>query len=289
MTTIIRQALFSTENVLINNGFEEGRLEAELLLCHMLRISKTELHIRLDEKLSNKQSNELDSLIQRRVEHEPVAHIVGHKEFFGLDFSVTPDTLIPRPETELLVEKTLEIAGEWTLQGGLIADIGTGCGAIAVALAVNLPTVEVYGIDISSDALEVAASNSKKHNVSNRINLFKGDLLEPLPCAVDIMLANLPYISDGAMSGLSDDIRMFEPKVALAGGPDGMYEIKRLLIQAGEKLRTGGSLLLEMGPEQIATVTNLASKYFPEATVEVMRDLNGCERVICIKKDIRKV
>lgn len=289
MTASISQAIFSAKNVLEEKGFDEGRLEAELLLSHVLDLSKTEIHTKLDEKLSLKQSRELDSLIQRRLNHEPIAYIMGHKEFFGLEFYVTPDTLIPRPETELLVEKALEIAKERSLQGGLIADIGTGCGAIAISLAVCLTNIEVYGIDISPTALEVAASNSKKHHVSNRIDLIEGDLLEPLPQPVDIILANLPYISDCRMRELSDDIRVFEPHVALSGGPDGIYEIRRLLDQAGEKLCAGGALLLEISSEQKATVTSLALKYFPEAAVEVISDLSGYERVICIKKDIREV
>ena len=215
MTASISHAIFSAKNVLEEKGFDEGRLEAELLLGHVLDLSKTEIHTRLDERLSLKQSRELDSLIQRRLNHEPMAYIVGHKEFFGLEFYVTPDTLIPRSETELLVEKALEIAKERSLQSGLIADIGTGCGAIAISLAVCLTNIEAYGIDISPTALEVAASNSKKHHVSNRINLIEGDLLQLLPQPVDIILANLPYISDCRMRELSDDIRVFEPHVAL--------------------------------------------------------------------------
>ena len=203
---------------------------------------------------------------------------------FGLDFYVTPDTLIPRPETELLVEKALEIARDKCLQGGLITDIGTGCGAIAISLAVHLANIEMYGIDISRGALEVAGANSEKHHVTNRINLIEGDLLEPLPQPVDIILANLPYVSDSRMGELSDDIRVFEPKVALSGGPDGINEIKRLLIQAEEKLCAGGALLLEISSEQKAMVTDLAFKYFSEAAVEVISDLNGHERVIWIKK-----
>ncbi|PIU55255.1 MAG: peptide chain release factor N(5)-glutamine methyltransferase, partial [Chloroflexi bacterium CG07_land_8_20_14_0_80_51_10] len=200
------------------NGIEEAHLEAELLLRYVLGIGRAELHIRLEDTLSSKQAQELNQLIQRRLSHEPTAYITGHKEFFGLNFYVSYSTLIPRPETEMLVEKALELASNCSSM--TIADVGTGCGAIAIALAVHLAQAEVYAIDISAPALEVAALNSERHDVASRVHLLQGNLLQSLTDSVDLILANLPYVSDQGMRRLSDEIRLFEPKLALSGGPD---------------------------------------------------------------------
>lgn len=299
----VREALRKAIETLTLRGFQEAPLEAELLLRHLLAFSKVELHLRLEDSLSAKQTQELDQLIQRRLGHEPIAYITGHKEFFGLDFRVGCDTLIPRPETELLVEKALEMAGNRTSLA--IADVGTGCGAIAVALAVHLPQAEVYAVDISAAALEVAALNCERHQVASRVHLLQGDLLhpvtglapEPLPRnpardllsqeqagpGLDLILANLPYVNDREMGELSDDVRLFEPALALSGGPDGLRQIGRLLAQAEDKLRPGGAVLLEISPGQRAAVVDFARSRFTTAAVTVLPDLAGDDRVVVIE------
>ncbi|MCL0036011.1 peptide chain release factor N(5)-glutamine methyltransferase [Dehalococcoidia bacterium] len=278
----VKEALGKAIETLTLKRFEEAALEAELLLRHLLGFSRVELHLRLEDSLSAEQTQELDQLIQRRLGHEPIAYITGHREFFGLDFHVSCDTLVPRPETELLVEKALELAGNRTLLA--IADVGTGCGALAVALAVHLPQAEVYAVDISAAALEVAAFNCERHRVTSRVHLLRGDLLQPFACqGFDLVVANLPYVNDREMGELSDEVRLFEPAPALSGGPDGLRQIGRLLAQVEDKLRPGGAVLLEISPGQRAAVVDLAGRYFPGATVKVLPDLSGDDRVVVIE------
>jgi release factor glutamine methyltransferase len=214
--------------------------------------------------------------------HEPTAYITGHKEFFGIDFKVSPSTLIPRPDTELLVETAIKLANAALPQSCLIADIGTGCGAIAIALALHLPQAKIYAIDISAAALEVAEINCQKHRVSNRVRLLQGDLLEPLPEPVQLIVANLPYISEPELAKLPLEISMFEPQLALAGGKDGLVQIEKLLSQARGKLLSGGAVLLEIGYDQGSAVKDLARKYFTSARVSVATDLSGLDRVVTI-------
>ncbi len=276
----VRQALQdATESLL--QGFEEGRLEAGILLSRVLGINRSELISHLEDTLSSDQTKELDQLIRRRLNHEPVAYITGNREFFGLDFHVTPATLIPRPETEFLVEKTLDLARSRAVS---IADIGTGCGAIAIALAVNLPEALIYAVDISITALEIARGNSQRHGVADRIQLLHGNLLQPLDDrGMDIIVANLPYVSNQEMAELSEDIRRHEPELALAGGPEGLDYIDRLLAQAGEKLHSGGAVLLEIGCGQGDAVVELVGKYFAGAGVNVLSDLGGNDRVVVVE------
>jgi release factor glutamine methyltransferase len=224
----------------------------------------------------------LSHLIQRRIGHEPTAYITGHKEFFGIDFKVSPSTLIPRPDTELLVETAIELANTAFPQSCLIADVGTGCGAIAIALVLHLPQAKIYATDISTAALELAKSNCRKHRVSNRVSLLQGDLLEPLPEPVQLIVANLPYISEPELPKLPLEISMFEPQMALAGGTDGLMQIERLLSRASSKLSSGGAILLEVGYDQGPAVKALAQKRFPTAKVSVVTDLSGLDRVVKI-------
>lgn len=214
---------------------------------------------------------------------EPTAYITGHKEFFGIDFQISPGTLIPRPETELLVEKAIELANTAFPQSCLIADIGTGCGAIAVAIALHLPEVKIYASDISPAALEAARINCLYHGVSDRITLLQGNLLDPLPEPVHLIVANLPYIRETELAKLPPEISMFEPQIALAGGTDGLKQIERLLSQAERKLLPEGAILLEIGYDQGQTVSKLAEQYIPDSRVNVITDLAGLDRVVIIQ------
>ncbi len=281
----VRQALQNAMESLLRAGFEEGRLEAGILLSHMLGINRSELISHFEDILSPAQTEELEQLIRRRLNYEPVAYITGYKEFFGLDFHVTPATLIPRPETELLVEKALDLARDRIVS---IADIGTGCGAIAIALAFNLPESIIYATDISLTALEITGENARLHGVADRIQLLHGDLLQPLDRGVDIIVANLPYVNCQEMADLSKDIRRHEPELALAGGPEGLDYIDRLLAQAGEKLRPGGAVLLEIGCGQGDAAVELVKKYFAGAGVKVLPDLSGNDRVVMVEIGGRK-
>jgi len=294
----IKVALHQASKTLATHAIEDAPLEAELLLMHLLGIDRAKLYGRLDEELSPDDEQALDQLINRRLSHEPTAYITGHREFFGHDFHVAPGVLIPRAESELLVEKAFfELVGmleedetvekilptEGELETPVklrIAEIGTGSGAIAISLALLLPKAKIYATDVSARALEIARINLEKHGVQDRVHLLQGDLLDPLPEPVDIIIANLPYVKDEELNGLSAEIRMYEPMVALVGGRDGLDKVRQLLVNAPEKLRPGGSVLLEIGPGQGPVVTAWAKDLFPGAKVELAHDLSGRERVL---------
>jgi len=276
----LKQALAQIRRTLASHRIEEPDIDAELLLRHATNLSKDNLYIQYNRGLTDKESHILYDLIQRRLKGEPIAYILGYKEFFGLDFEVNPSVLIPRPETELLVEKALDFARQQNIR--LIADIGTGCGAIAIALAKHLPNAKIYAVDISDDALQIAKTNCKKHDVENYVQLLEGNLLEPLPKTVDLIVANLPYIRNDDWANLHTEIKANEPKAALAGGIDGLDVIKELLSNTKDKLRPNGAILLEIGYDQGEATLKLAKAYFPKAKTEIYTDLSGLDRVVSI-------
>ncbi len=282
----VEEAFQKTAEALRSIGIEEPRLEADVLLRHLLGLTREQLYLNLADAVSLKQQRDLAQLVLRRMQREPLAYITGHREFFGLDFLVTPDTLIPRPETELMVERALELTrnGRHSLHSA--ADIGTGCGAIAVAMAVTMPSLTVYATDISSSALEVAVNNCRRHGVSGRVHLKEGNLLEPLDHPVDLIVANLPYVSDSEFASLSDDIRLFEPWLSLNGGPDGLHHTRELIAQAKDKLNPGGVILLEISPYREKAVVDFARDFFPGANVEALTDLAGHKRAIEIESAV---
>ncbi len=271
----LRECLSCGRGILASCDIEYPSLESEVLLRQALKLSRVQLYLDLDLKLSPEQEDAFWQLAERRMKGEPTAYISGHREFYGLDFAVTPSVLIPRPETELLVEKTLSLAGSYSLP--VIADIGTGCGAIAISLALKLPRAKIYATDISASALEVAQTNCLKHGVTGRVSLLQGNTLEPLPLPVDFIVSNPPYVKEEEISADS-----FEPVLALNGGADGLEPIRRLCHQVGGKLRPGGYLLLEIGQGQKAAVTSLLGSLFPLAEIEVSPDLSGIDRVVSL-------
>ena len=280
----LSEALQSTKHTLSAAEIEDAEIEAELLLCHILRASKTQLYTEAERALTSVEISSLHHLIQRRLLHEPTAYILQHCEFYGIDFYVDYRTFIPRPETELLVEKAIEFAHRHfpPEKQFTIADIGTGNGAIAISLALALPQAKFYATDISASALQVAEVNCRYHKLDSRVELLQGNLLEPLPQPVDIIVANLPYIKNCELQGLSPEIINFEPMVALAGGEDGLDKIRRLLEQVQGKINPGGCLLLEIGQEQGKTAPTLINSYFPKANIELSPDLGGIDRVVKI-------
>ena len=279
----IKQALSQACRILAANSTENASLESELLLRHALKVSRVQLYLDLSRELSPEQEETFGHLIRRRLNGEPSAYITGHREFYGLDFYVDPGVLIPRPESELLVEKALQLAQSHHI--ATIADIGTGCGAIAISLALNLPEVKIYATDISASALEVALINCQKHGVVDRICLLHGDMLDPIPEPFDLIIANLPYVKESEVS--QKRLANFEPQLALNGGSDGLEKVRQLCQQAGSKLRPQGCLLLEIGQGQGKTVTTFLHGLFPEVAVEVAPDLSGIERVVslCLTPD----
>ena len=274
----IRQVLSRAGEMLATNNIEDPPLESELLLRHALKIDRVQLYLELDRQLSPDQSEQFWLLVERRLNNEPSAYIVGYREFYGLDFYVDSSVLIPRPETELLVENALEFARRRPLS--TIADIGTGCGAIAISLALNLPQTKIYATDISAAALKVASANCRKHSVADRVSLLEGNMLEPLPEPVDLLVANLPYVSELELSRVNT--LGFEPSLALNGGPDGLEKIRRLCTQVKEKLHPGGCLLLEIGQGQGEAVTTFLGNLFPAARIELIPDLSDIDRVVSL-------
>ena len=270
----LKQALRRARDVLTESNVDDAPLEGELLLRHTLKIDRVQLYLELDKELTPKQEQTFRRLLERRLNGEPAAYITGRREFYGLDFNVSPAVLIPRPESELLVETALTLAKNRPLF--TIADIGTGSGAIAISLALTLAQSKIYATDISAAALKVARLNCRKHGVSDRVRLLEGNLLEPLPEPVDLIVANLPYVSQSELNP------QFEPPLALDGGANGTESIEQLCRQAGGKLKSGGSLLLEIGQGQREAVTAILHNIFPGGEVEVAPDLAGIDRVVVL-------
>ena len=256
-----------------------ARLDAELLLAHALGWQRARLLAEGRLPLEQPQEAAFHSMVARRAALEPIAYLVGHKEFYGLDFEIDPRVLVPRPETELLVELAFERLNVRMFERLNIVDVGTGSGAIAVALAVHLPIARLIAIDISRDALELARRNMERHAVAERVRLIQGDLLDPLDEPVDLIVSNPPYT---ILSEIDEGVRRYEPRQALDGGADGLDLYRRLLAAAPAKLRPGGAILLEIGATQAAAVTELARRSFPEAAVSVHQDLAGRDRVVVI-------
>ncbi len=253
---------------------DSPRLEAEVLLAHVLGASRTMLLTHPEHTLALDQLSNYQSLISRRASGYPLPYLTGRVEFYGLEFEVTPEVLIPRPETETLVD--LAIAR----QPMSIVDVGTGSGCIAVSLAVRLPEAVVYAIEISPAALAVARRNVERHGVAGRVRLMAGDVLSPRPGPVDLIVSNPPYIPTGECGSLPASVRDHEPRLALGGGPDGLAVVQQLLAQAPAVLRPGGGMLIEIGADQGEAATHLARTFFPHATVRLHPDLAGHDRVL---------
>ena len=273
------EALKRARELLIRHKIEEAELEAELLLRHTLKIDRAQLYTEPNCELKSKHADTYKTFIKRRIKGEPSAYITGRRQFFGLDLFVDKRVLIPRPETELLVEQTIKYAKNYP--NPVIVDVGTGSGAIAISLAKNLPHAEIYAVDISKAALKVAARNCMQHEVGSRVKLLQGDLLEPAPLLVDIIAANLPYVLTAEVAQVNTS--GFEPRLALDGGTDGLDTIKKLCLQAKERFNPGGYLLLELGMGQSQTVSAILKDLYPAAAIEILSDLAGIERVVCLR------
>ncbi len=273
---ILKQALQNARELLRSQNIESPELTAEVILRHTLSLNRVQLIQSLENELNPEFETIFGNYLQRHLKGEPVAYIIGHKEFFGLDFNVDNRVLIPRPETELLVEKALELGQQRHIT--TVADIGTGCGTIAISLALRLGNVKIYATDVSALALELALQNSSKHHVLDRICFLQGNLLEPLPEPVDLIIANLPYVKIGDIAGCR--ALGFEPDLALNGGRDGLSVIRKFCSQVIDKIKPGGSILMEIGEGQSEKVAALLRKRFPRAVIKAHRDFAGIERVI---------
>lgn len=306
LTTPVRQLLASATQRLTAAGCDTPRLDAEILLAHLLDRDRSWLYLQPDAALTLEQQSGYLDLIARREQRQPVAYLTGYKEFFGLDFLVTPQTLIPRPETELLIETALTFVHSYHLtmsnkqltnptlhpvdlaQGKpshppfIIVDVGTGSGCIAVTLAKLLPLVQLIATDLSGEALTVARQNAEDQAVADRIKFYQTDLLAPLTEPVKMIVSNPPYLrsTDLASPHTAPEVHRHEPRLALDGDEDGLKIIRRLLDQAQKLLAPGGCLLVEIGFDQGEAVKSLAQTLFPGAQIEIKKDLAGLDRLL---------
>lgn len=277
--TIFDTLQFISENI---NG-ETAHLDAQVLLAHILKKPRTWVVAHPEKRLTKPQLASVKESTSRLQAGEPLPYILGHQEFYGLDFELTPDVLIPRPETELLVERAIKWL-EASPERRTIADIGTGSGCISVAIAKTISDAIVTGTDISLHALKVARRNALKHNVTKRVSFVQCDLLpphpDPLPTDLhfDLICANLPYISTDTLHAL--DVFRHEPALALDGGPDGLDVIRKLLRIAPEWLAPGGMILLEIEASQGIEVVSLAYDAFDNAEIYLRKDLAGRHRLV---------
>lgn len=260
--------------------YRSARFEAELLLAHALGISRTMLLARLADPLSTEDRARFASMVARRAQREPLAYIRGHQEFYGLDFIVDRRVLIPRPETELLVELALKALKQVAHPEPVVVDVGTGSGAIALAIAHNAPHTRVIATDTSPDALAVAQLNAKRLNLAERVKFHAADLLAGEDESIDVLTANLPYIPLERVPQLPREIRDFEPRVATISGLEGLGVVRRLLGQVRAHLNRRGVALLEISEEQGKPARILVEALLPGASVKLHRDLEGLDRVV---------
>lgn len=275
----VRRIIEVTTEFLKKQGSDTPRLDTEILLAHVRGCKRIELYTRYDEVLSDEQRDRLRELVRRRAKSEPVAYLVGHREFFGLEFRVTPDVLIPRPDTETLIVELLDAAKAYAEPR--ILDVGTGSGCIAIAAAVNCPQARVTAIDVSEAALGVAGENAERHGVADRIRFLQGDLFAPLNPneRFELVVSNPPYVAEGELNDLQAEVRLHEPRSALAAGPDGLDVIRRLVSEAPRRLLPGGELLFEISPEQAAPVRQLLQQHGAYRDARTVKDLSARERV----------
>lgn len=255
-------------------------LDARLLLAHVLGVSHAYLVGHSQDTLPAAQQAAYAALVARAQRHEPIPYLVGHAPFYGLDFLVSPAVLIPRPETEQLVEQALAWANSH--RPGRIVDVGTGSGCIAITLARHLPQAEIIAIDLSSEALAIAQENGARH-APGRVQFRHGSLLAPINTPADLIIANLPYVTDAEWTLLDDGVKWYEPATALRGGPDGLVLVQQLLHQAAAKLRPGGAIFLEIGWQQGSAAQQLAAGSFPAGHIQCRPDFAGHDRFIIIQ------
>ena len=274
-TWTVLKILTWTKGYLAEKGVENARLEAEWLLCEVLGLDRVGLYVNFDKPLSERELTMFRGMVARRARREPLQYILGSQEFMGLEFDVTPAVLIPRHDTEVLVEE----ASKRAAPSGRILDIGVGSGCIAVALARCLPEAEVCGVDTSPESMVLAARNAEKHGV--KVTLFEGSLFEPFTGqSFDLIVSNPPYIPTADMEYLQPEVRDFEPRGALDGGADG-FDFYRLIIPAArDHLTTGGWLLFEVGIGQAEMVLDMFGQTGSFGELFTTKDHAGIERVV---------
>ena len=272
-------------NYFESHDIESPRAAAEILLAFALKMTRIDLYLKYDQPLSSDELAAFKSLIKRRIKREPVAYILGEKEFWSLDFKVNPGVLIPRPETECLVEAALpELEQSSTLS---ILDLGTGSGAIVIALASEHPRHRYVASDRSPDAVKLAEENARRHQMENRISFCIGEWFEPLEQTkdtFDLIVSNPPYIRAGDIVKLQPEILGYEPRIALDGGEDGLDWIKLIVRSAPLYLRSGGSLIMEIGHDQREEIQKIISDAGGYGEIQFSKDYSGHDRIVRMQK-----
>ncbi|MGD8369682.1 MAG: peptide chain release factor N(5)-glutamine methyltransferase [Desulfobacterales bacterium] len=283
-TWTMLRALNWTASYFASCGIDSPRSSAEILLAHSLGLQRIDLYVRYDQPLQDEELRGFKSLIRRRVAREPVAYITGEREFWSMPLLVTPAVLIPRPETERLVEAAAEALPEaGTLR---MLEPGSGSGAVSIALATERPSLRIFASDRSAAALSVAGKNAARHGVAERIEFFVGDWLCPVSdkAAFDAVVCNPPYVPSGEIDSLQPEVSRFEPRRALDGGPDGLDAVRRLAADALGCLKPGGTLLFEIGFDQGPAACRIVAAAGGFAAPVVLKDYAGKDRVIRVCK-----
>ena len=290
MTPALHQLVIAARERFVRAGIppDQAAIDAEVLARHVLGWDRATYLTRRGEPLAADFAGRLDRLVSRRELREPVAYITGAREFWGREFVVTSAVLIPRPETEFIVEHALRRLPD-RARGWHVADVGTGSGCLAVTLAAELPCAVVVATDSSADALAIAARNAVRHGVADRVRLAHDSLLDHQPGPFDLIVANLPYIPRSVEGSLMTDVRAFEPAGALYGsGEDGLDEIRALVAQAGARLSAEGTLLLEFGSGQGDAIAALIAARPDLILLDILRDLQGHQRTAAIRRAARR-
>ncbi len=284
-TWTIKKLLDWTTEYFKKYNIEWPHLEAEILLAHSLKVPRIQLYVQFEKVLTSEELAEYKKLILRRSKHEPVAYIIETQPFMSLEFKVNPSVLIPRPETEKLVEITIDASK--TFKSPLIADLGTGSGAIAVSLAKYISGSKIYATDVSKEAIEIAKENAEKHGVQDRCTFFVGSLFEPLEDMkgrFDIIVSNPPYVKTAEIDSLEPDIKDFEPRHALEAGEDGLKYIREIIEKSPAYLKNPGKILMEFGMGQGSTILDLAEKDGKYKNQQIIKDNSGIDRILEAEK-----
>ncbi len=279
------ELIHCTADFLAQKQIASPRLDAELLLAYLLGVERIQLYMQFDRPLSSQELSQYRQLVRRRAACEPIAYITGEKEFWSLKFKVTPQVLIPRPETEILLETALGLCHN--LSQPLILDLGTGSGNLAISLAKELEQAHLAASDLSAEALDIARENAQTHGVAEGINWYCGDLfscLGDIKGQVDLLVSNPPYIAEDELAQLQPEVRDFEPRQALAAGSDGLDVFRKIAAQAGDWLKTGGFLCLEIGAGQADAVGKLLQASGDFTRIEVIKDYAGLDRVVTSRR-----
>ncbi len=284
----IRQVLGDGKKYLAGRGIESARLDAELLLCMVAGCRREGLYLDYERSLGKREEKLFQNLLQRRGRREPISYITGRKEFWSMDFFVSPNVLVPRPETELLIDVSLKVLGELSKKGPVnILELGTGSGVIAVSLSKEWSQAEIWATDISPGALKVSATNATRYETRDKIRFLQGDLFEPVKeraGSFQLIVSNPPYVRRGEFENLSPEVREWEPRLALDGGEDGLDFYRRIIRGAPVYLADGSFLALEMGADMGRDLLRLIEMVGLYSETSIYQDYAGQDRVMVARK-----